>query len=77
MFLEPFSIIINRQPFQIGQPLPDTITDFEVMVHLNMQIPYAQVAQVKQWLNLVIERLDCDYVTYNGTLIPTSELQRF
>lgn len=77
MFAQPFSIIINNQPYQLGQPPPTQITHLDITIHMPIQIPSNQTPHIKAWLNLIIERLDCDYVTYNGTLIPTSELTKF
>lgn len=77
MFLEPFSIAINGQPYQLGQPPPTKITHLDIAIRMPMQVPSDQTPHIKAWLNSVIDNLDCDYVTYNGTLIPASELTKF
>lgn len=77
MFIEPFSIVINSNKIRIGDPLPQTIHYFEVTIHMPMHIQTQQVPLVKQWLNDVIDKLECEYVIYNGILIPSDELQKF
>ena len=77
MITSPLTLIINHQPIEIGNPLPDRITSLVVHLFMNMQIPSSQAPLIKAWLNSVIDRLDCDYVTYNGTLIPAHELKKF
>lgn len=77
MFLEPFTIVINQQQVQLGQPLPPSIQHFAITISMPMQIPSDQAVHLKGWLNAIIDRLDTDYVTYNGVLIPASELTKF
>jgi len=75
--MNPLLIIINGQHTQIGGYLPTSIHSFSVTLHFPMQIPTEQVPRVKQWLNTIMERLSTDYVSYNDTIIPSSELNRF
>lgn len=77
MFMPPFSIIINNQPIQLGAPLPSEIFHLAVVIQMPIQLPSEQTAHVKAWLNTVMDNLVCDYVTFNGTLIPVTELTKF
>lgn len=74
-----YSIVVNSQPTTIGQLLPDTIHSLSVSYDLvfTIQIPKADTPHVKAWFNALIDRLSCDYVSYNGVFIPTSELNKF
>jgi len=71
------TILINNQPTQIGSELPDVVNQLEVRVSPLgiLQVPKLQTPSIKQWIKLLVSRLECDYVTYNGTLIPVSELK--
>jgi len=71
------TILINNQSTQIGSELPDVINQLEVRVSTIglLQVSKLQTPSIKQWIKLLISRLDCDYVTYNGILIPVSELK--
>ena len=73
----PFSIHINGSLYQFGLPLPDKIHHLAVYLHFNTQIPYEDASALKAFLNNVIDRLTCEYVSYNDILIPTSELKKF
>jgi len=75
--VEPFKILINGIHTQLGANLPTTIHALDVSVRFPTQIPLNQVPQVKAWLNNIIDRLDSEYSTYNGILIPSSELKKF
>ena len=77
MFLEPFSITINGQPYQLGQPPPTQITHLDITIRMPMQVPSNQIPHIKAWLNSIIDHLACDYVTYNDALIPATELTSF
>lgn len=74
--MQLFQIQINGQPVQLGAPLPASITSFAVNIFMPVQIPSEQSAQLRQWLNNIIEHLDCTHVSYNHVLIPTSDLQK-
>ena len=71
------TILINNQPTQIGSELPDVVNQLEVRVSPLgiLQVPKLQTPAIKQWIKLLISRLECDYITYNGILIPVSELK--
>ena len=75
--MEPFVIYINNTVYQFGLPLPDEIYHFEVNLYFSVQIPTEHAIQLKALLNNVIDRITCDYVAYNGILIPSSELNKF
>jgi len=76
--MQPIQIIINEQPFQIGQPLPSSITSLSIS-HIKFPIPIdpRQVPQIKAWLNQLMDSLDTDWITYNDVLISTEELVKF
>jgi len=71
------TILINNLPVQIGSELPDVVNQLEVRISPLgiLQVPKLQTPAIKQWIKLLISRLECDYITYNGTLIPVSELK--
>jgi len=71
------TILINNLPVQIGSELPDVVNQLEVRISPLgiLQVPKLQTPAIKQWIKLLISRLECDYITYNGTLIATSELK--
>lgn len=78
--MNPVSITINHLVVQhIGQSLPDVITQFEV--YTNPMFPITlnptQAAEIKQWLNQIIDRLDTQYVVFNGVLILSTDLRKF
>ena len=77
--MQPILILINNQPVQIGCQLPDIITQFSLDLNPLIQLQCAQheVVLIKAWLNDVVDRLDAEYVLYNGTLIKLTELRKF
>ena len=77
--MQPILILINNQPVQIGCPLPNTITEFaiEISPFIRFQVDPVQATCIKAWLNDVVNRLDTEYVLYNGTLIKSTELRKF
>ena len=77
--MEPILISINKQQVQIGCPLPDTITEFAIQTNpfILVQVDPAQATYIKAWLNNLVDRLDIEYVLYNGTLIKSTELRKF
>ena len=77
--MQPILILINNQPVQIGCKLPDIITQLSLDLNPLIQLQCAQheVAPIKAWLNDVVDRLDNEYVLYNGTLIKSTELRKF
>ena len=77
--MQPFSISINNQQVQMGCPLPESITEFTVVLHplLSLQLPAEQTALLKLWLNTIIDRLNTEYVMYYEVLIRSDELNKF
>ena len=77
--MQPLLIIINKQQVQIGCKLPDTITELTIQTNplIQLQCESFEVALIKQWLNNIVDRLDTEYVLYNGTLIKSAELRKF
>ena len=69
---------LNGIPVQLGSPLPSSIYSLQVVVPpLPVAFPLEQVPQLKAWLNDLVDRLTCDYFTYNGVLIPTDDITKF
>ena len=46
-------------------------------VQIRLQVDPAQATFIKAWLNDVVDRLDTEYLLYNGTLIKSTELRKF
>ena len=73
-------IILNNQPYQIGQPLPDTISS----CHINylsqfgqiVLIPKEQEPIIRQWLLDMITRCTCEYLSINNTLYLVADLPK-
>ena len=73
-------IILNNQPYQIGQPLPDTIDS----CHINYMsqfgqmliIPKDQEPIIRQWLLDMISRCTCEYLSINNTLYLVADLPK-
>ena len=73
-------IILNDQPYNIGQPLPDTISS----CHINymsqfgqmLLVPPEQVPLIKSWLIDMISRCTCEYLTINDTFYRVDELPK-
>ena len=73
-------IILNNQPTQIGQPLPDTISS----CHINyisqfgqmILIPKEQEPLIRQWLLDMISRCTCEYLSINNTLYLVADLSK-
>ena len=73
-------IILNNQPYQIGQPLPDTISS----CHINYMsqfgqliiIPKEQEPIIRQWLLDMISRCTCEYLSINNTLYLVADLPK-
>jgi len=74
MFL---SIKLNTVPVNIGAKLPSTITSCVIESFPGILIKTEQVPLVKKWLNDMVDKLTCKYVSFNGTLIETIEIQKF
>ena len=77
--MQPILILINNQPVQIGCQLPDVITQLSLDLNpfIQLQCEQHEVALIKTRLNDVLDRLDTEYVTYNGTLIKSTDLRKF
>ena len=63
----------------MGCQLPESITEFTVVLHpmLSFQLPAEQTTLLKLWLNIIIDKLDTEYVMYNNVLIKSDELNKF
>lgn len=77
--MQQILISINKQQVQLGSSLPNTITEFAVQTNpfLLIQVDPAQATFIKAWLNDIVDRLNTEYVLYNGTLIKSTELRKF
>ncbi len=77
--MEPILISINKKQVQIGCLLPDIITEFAIQTNpfTRFQVDPAQTTFIKAWFNDIVDRLDTEYVTYNETLIKSTELRKF
>lgn len=71
-------IYLNGLPTQLGSPLPITIHSLQIQMPFTpVAFPLEQVPALKIWLNSLVDRLNCDYFSYNGVLIPTNEITKF
>lgn len=77
--MEPILISINKQLVQLGCKLSNKITEFAVQTNpfIRLEVEPAQATFIKSWLNDIVDRLDTEYVLYNGTLIKSAELRKF
>ena len=77
--MQPILILINNHPVQIGCQLPESITQLSLDLNplIQLQCEQHEVALIKVWLNDVVDRLDTEYVLYNGTLIKSTDLRKF
>ena len=77
--MQPILILINNQPVQIGCKLPESITQLSLDLNpfIQLQCEQHEVALIKTWLNDVVDRLDTEYVLYNGTLVKSTDLRKF
>jgi len=75
--MNPFQIVINNTPIQLGASLPKTITSLKIVCLIPITIPKSQSPLVKRWLNTIVESLDCEYIEYNGTLVNVSDIKLF
>jgi len=76
--MEPVVIIANQSNIIIGQQFPTPITSLEIIVSpiaTQVLVDYNQALLIKQWLRGLIEHTTAEYITYNDTLIATSELK--
>ena len=77
--MEPILISINKQLVQLGCKSPNKITEFAVQTNpfIRLEVEPAQATFIKSGLNDIVDRLDTEYVLYNGTLIKSAELRKF
>ena len=77
--MQPILILINNQHVQIGCQLPDVITQLSIDLNplIQLQCEQHEVVLIKAWLNDVVDKLDTEYVAYNGTLIKSTDLRKF
>ncbi|MFW9601363.1 MAG: hypothetical protein ACMV1B_03480 [Prevotella sp.] len=77
--MEPILISINKQLVQLGCKFPNKITEFAVQTNpfIRLEVEPAQATFIKSWPNDIVDRLDTEYVLYNGTLIKSAELRKF
>ena len=77
--MQPILISINKEQVQMGCPLPDVITQLilDLNPFIQLQCEQHEVALIKAWLNDVVDRLDTEYVAYNGTLVKSTDLRKF
>mgnify|MGYP000875768739 FL=1 len=77
--MEPILFSINKQLVQLGCKLSNKITEFAVQTNpfIRLEVEPAQATFIKSWLNDIVDRLDTEYVLYNGTLIKSAELRKF
>lgn len=77
--MEPILISINKQLVQLGCKLSNKITEFALQTNpfIRLEVEPAQATWIKAWLNDIVDRLDTEYILYNGTLIKSAELRKF
>lgn len=75
--MNPLQIQINGMAIQLGAPLPSKIHHLSIQLLFPIQLPIEQSSLVKQWLNQIIDNLDCEYISYNNILIPSKDLKKF
>lgn len=77
--MQPILILINNQSVQIGCQLPDVITQFSLDLNplIQLQCEQHEVVLIKAWLNDIVDRLDTEYVLYNGILVKSTDLRKF
>ena len=73
-------IILNNQSYQIGQPLPDTISSCHInylsQIGQLILIPKEQEPIIRQWLLDMISRCTCEYLSINNTLYLVADLPK-
>ena len=77
--MEPILISINKQQVQIVCQLPDIITELAIQTNpfIRLQVDPAEATYIKAWFNDIVDRLDTEYVLYNGTLVKSTDLRKF
>lgn len=77
--MEPILISINKKQVQIGCLLPDIITEFAIQTNpfIRLKVEPAQATYIKAWFNDIVDRLNTEYVLYNGALIKSTDLRKF
>ena len=75
--MNSLNVVINNRSYQIGQRLPESITNLEITIQGRFQIPKEQSVMIKAWLNELKRKIKCQYISYNNVLIKSSELKEF
>jgi len=75
--MEPYVILTNGRYVQLLGDIPDRITSLDIKLHMNIRFEHGMLLHIKDWLNKIMDRLDCEYVTYQNVLIPANELKKF
>lgn len=75
--MNPVQIIINGHQAELGGYLPQLIYSLDIKLLANVQIHQQQATLLKAWLNRLVDALKAEYVTYNNTLVKSSELRKF
>lgn len=73
-------ILINNQPFLLGQRLPKVITSCEFRLSPMIRftkVPLNQIPIIKQWFNTLIDNSNCEYFIINNTFYRVDELHKF
>lgn len=73
------SIKINGAETQLGSQIPNEVYSLSIDFRsiFPQPIERTQAVLIKQWLNNLVDNITSDYVSFNGTLIPTNELNKF
>jgi len=77
--MTPVQFLINGNPHQLLQPLPDVISSCAIQYNPSVRMLFntQQSSAVKAWFNTLIDNLSADYVTFNGVIIASSDLNKF
>jgi len=70
--------MVNNKRVILLEELPEKVTQLSLMLHpaVRIKIPKHQEKAIKKWLNILVDRVQCDYVSYNGVLIPKGDLRK-
>lgn len=75
--MNPLQILINNAPVQLGGQLPTVITHLNIRCMMRMSVNSGTASLTRKWLNDIVDKLDCDYVEYNGVLISVDDIVKF
>lgn len=72
-------IKINNKRFNLLDRLPTDIESLSVKYNtlIVMPINRSQSVLIKKWLNNIVDRLTCDYVLVNNTLVNKKDINKF